>query len=528
MIRHILVLILLLLPTDLLAATYYCDNTATGNNDGTSWTDAWTDLVNAVTMLSAGDTLYISGGSTSKTYSISAQLEPSSGTSGNLVTIKTGQDSGHNGTVIIDGGDTVETIWYVRNSDYVTISGNVNGERHMTVQNWGGAGSESYSYAFNGYGGIIAGVTVDHVNVINDDITCPISDCSTRPEFKVGFYYTRAEDGTAITNNYIDGCIKATITMNYNDTVPGYDQLFVQNNIVKGYKNDLGYGGPDFIAGARGVTISGNTVYYEIATDAEYDPTHAAEDGVQIIGYADEDGPVYTKVYNNVIIGISNAFIRVDALLNGTTGLYRDVDEIQIYNNLMYVNDTFGLPRGIEWDGRNGSNVNIYNNTLVGFSNYTGIHISKNDGDDVAINIENNILVDSKINISYTSGDVDELNVDNNLIILSDGQYGDYRYTDKGDYSYVFLTQTNDPYDSELDFDFVDSENNDYRLASTATMAIGTGADLSAIFTTDITGATRSVPWDLGVYKYRVIGSATNGTGSGRATNGIGGGFAIH
>jgi hypothetical protein len=39
--------------------------------------------------------------------------------------------------------------------------------------------------------------------------------------------------------------------------------------------------------------------------------------------------------------------------------------------------------------------------------------------------------------------------------------------------------------------------------------AIGAGVDLSAIFTTDLTGATRTVPWDIGAYKYAGGGGTT-------------------
>ena len=53
---------------------------------------------------------------------------------------------------------------------------------------------------------------------------------------------------------------------------------------------------------------------------------------------------------------------------------------------------------------------------------------------------------------------------------------------------------------------FVDAAGGDFRLKSTATNAIGGGVDLSDDFTTDITGATREVPWDIGAFKYIDLG----------------------
>lgn len=47
--------------------------------------------------------------------------------------------------------------------------------------------------------------------------------------------------------------------------------------------------------------------------------------------------------------------------------------------------------------------------------------------------------------------------------------------------------------------DFVDYANNDYTPAEGGALD-GAGADLSATFTDDITGATRTTPWDIGAY----------------------------
>ena len=55
--------------------------------------------------------------------------------------------------------------------------------------------------------------------------------------------------------------------------------------------------------------------------------------------------------------------------------------------------------------------------------------------------------------------------------------------------------------------DFADEANDDYSLASGSTL-IGAGADLSSSFTTDITGATRTVPWDVGAFMYVAGGGA--------------------
>ncbi len=51
-------------------ATYYVDPAATGANDGSSWTDAWTSLQSALDTAGAGDTVYCRG-----TQTLSANID---------------------------------------------------------------------------------------------------------------------------------------------------------------------------------------------------------------------------------------------------------------------------------------------------------------------------------------------------------------------------------------------------------------------------------------------------------------------
>src|SRR5688572_7028822 len=96
-------LFLQLVLTTCFGANWYVDNAATGANNGTSWANAWNNPTNVVwASVNPGDTVYVSGGSATKTYTDWLQIGKD-GTPGNPITVKIGQDAGHNGIAIFNG-----------------------------------------------------------------------------------------------------------------------------------------------------------------------------------------------------------------------------------------------------------------------------------------------------------------------------------------------------------------------------------------------------------------------------------------
>jgi len=131
-----------------------------------------------------------------------------------------------------------------------------------------------------------------------------------------------------------------------------------------------------------------------------------------------------------------------------------------VYNNLIINTQGIDFGAGISV-GFGCSSCQIYNNTIYN-NHWYGIVINSGTTSTV---IKNNII--------YQNGGT----------ILDQG---------------TSTVQSNNVSTNPL---FVNASGGDFRVQS-GSSAIGAAVDLSSVFTTDFTGATRVLPWDIGAYKY--------------------------
>jgi hypothetical protein len=128
------------------AATWYVDSSVSASGNGQSWPAAFKTVQEGSSHASPGDTVYISGGGVgaTRTYSVVAWT-PASGTSGNLITYRIGQEAGYKeGTAIFAGNGS--DFWLMAPVAYVVISGDAgDGKMHFALSNQGGG---IYSSAF--------------------------------------------------------------------------------------------------------------------------------------------------------------------------------------------------------------------------------------------------------------------------------------------------------------------------------------------------------------------------------------------
>lgn len=276
-------------------ASWYLDSSATGSASGTSWTNAWTAFSSVVwgsAGVDAGDTLYISGGSTSKTYAGSQFTVGASGASDNVLTISISSTTGHNGTVIFDGQDSVAIgIYCYRN--YVTIHG---GAYQLKL-----TGYTSRVVRSEGMAGVVLdGLWMDDssaeacVRFVNNT-SCTIQNCKmTTASNRAGttdglFIYTNTN--ITIDNNWIG--IYNEAESYHNDCVQlyGCTGATIKNNYCEQVNSK--------ITNAQGIYCEECSGEMCIYNNVVYNPN--GNDSVAIRNYS--VGTATLRMYNNTLIG---------------------------------------------------------------------------------------------------------------------------------------------------------------------------------------------------------------------------------
>ena len=478
------------------AAGWYVDPAAAGANNGTSWTDAWTSpssIVWGSSGVQAGDTVYLSGGTTSQTYTATSATPwpnamlnvQASGASGSPITIATGalspSPAGHSGTVIFDGAATYSPMIVTLGQNYVVLDGNNgSGVSNWVVQDGPNAvGGEEIMLSTGGThtGNIIRYLTIHDVAdaiyaIYPADFE--ISHCNIYNVWDDHLIRVIGNGATVLGNTKIHDCT-------------------LQNRSSSSNSNS----GPDSIQGTYSIDVYNNVFSsVDLPTIGGQHPDHIQTNFHQV------------RIWNNTFLGAGNSVIFENWSGNGDA----TVDTFQFYNNVVMRAGWYGV---YFWTGTATTaitNLLIANNTFVDCSNNYALYLNLSSATTTLTNavIENNIFYNSGSGGAFqvfattmSTAQCSEFTFDYNL--FNAGASGNATVVCNWNPLTQVHGQSGVP-------GFVNYQQgtttSNVALASTDTAARGNALNLTSIgmafLDADIIGTARpsSGAWDIGAYEY--------------------------
>ncbi|MEM8859194.1 MAG: choice-of-anchor Q domain-containing protein, partial [Chloroflexota bacterium] len=301
-----------------LSSIVYVDKNATGANNGSSWSNAYTDLQNALTNASSGDELWVATG----VYTPGASVANSFQLVDNLS--------------LYGGFDGSETALDQRDweTNITVLSGDIDGDdsadpHGVVVTTTNQVGNNNYH--------VVVGNAADSTAILDGfTITAGQADGSGSADLGGGIYID--QDGPTLSNLVISGN-SATVgggIGNFNSDAA------MTNLTVSGNSADTGggianvYSDPVMI----NLTVSGNSAESDGGGIYNY-TSNAIMTNIAIFGNSADLGGGLQNFYSNPIM--TNLSISGNSADTSGGGIYNDADsEVQLTNSIVYNNRASG------------------------------------------------------------------------------------------------------------------------------------------------------------------------------------------
>ncbi len=495
------IIILLLNITNADAEVWYIDNVASGTNEGTSWVNAWQNFSDINwSSIGPGDTIFISGGVDSKTYTERWSVQ-ASGTEGNPIIITVdAANNDHNGIVIFDfnadGDLATQSGIRMTNKNWVTINGNVNGQSHIQINNLRNISSRWQAIGITSEK--CGNIVIEYLSFTNNNV--PISFTYSNDKIVIrncSLYQVRGDAGLKL--------VGGDFPFNTHEIYNNYIEPMHNNADPQG---GTSYGGPDGIHATSGVSIY-NNVFKQIKTNVITSNQHP--DMIQATGNN-------MQIYNNEFIDVGDSHIDFDFYSN------TDPHDIWIYNNIFRILiqiDPYPNFIRIYSNGSNPlnsiSNLKIFNNLFVDNELTTSISMGFGTKNPTAtgIEIKNNIFYNlgetqydgRAIGIAASTGyDSNSFSFDANIYYNPEGKIQQHIGFLGTDYLASNWISTHEPRGKTVAPHFISyiqyDETNDFHLHKEDTIAKDEGVNLSSFFLNDKDKLLRGALWDIGPYEY--------------------------
>jgi hypothetical protein len=378
------ILFLLVSISSSLAASRYVDSAAGSGGNGQSWATAWNSLTK-ITGVGGGDTVYISGGASGKTYDLgNNSWDPPKGSAGNPITYQTGQEAGHNGMVTIKLN--AKLFW--SSPAYLTLSGEVNGQRRMTIDTWSvnddhNKNTDQFRLLYVNVEGAAWFSYSDHTEIGWCYWTAPLSTTDDSMIAHIGDGRSKGYGMNSVHDSTFIVPRKKTQGQGFDCFKHCFNTDFYNNNIIAQFNS--GYTGGQHNDGYQGngsYTRFWNNYFENFISYSIYVEAQPSSSNVQI----------WNNVFNFNDPGVDWAAHGTVAI--GFTGSPGTIANIMVANNSIYwsgqgANGTCrGISLGGPSPGTTGTVTNCFSVNNLGSSNLSYINEWNRSGLTVANNVK--------------------------------------------------------------------------------------------------------------------------------------------